>query len=112
MKTKNAATATKKKKAMKAMKAKKAMKAMKAAPMKSGAMTDTGAYSAVADTRELVPKDLKDAIESHFGFKEVWCYNMLGQLHGMLPDDIQYAILRARERQRHRSDPFYVPMEL
>ena len=115
MKTKNAATATNKKKAMKAMKAKKAMKAMKAAPMKSGAMTATGACSAVAETtddRELVPKDLKDAVESYWGFKESWCYNMLGQLHGMLADDVEFAILSVREAKRRAADPLYVPMEL
>merc|ERR1711996_15483 len=41
----------------------KAMKAMKAATMKSGAMTATGAYSAVAETTGLKPKDVKGAVE-------------------------------------------------
>merc|ERR1719436_1704459 len=39
----------------------KAMKAMKA--MKSGAMTASGAYSSVAETVGLKPKDVKAAIE-------------------------------------------------
>merc|ERR550539_1752527 len=49
--------------AMKEMKAMRAMKAMKAATMKSGAMTATGAYSAVAETTGLKPKDVKGAVE-------------------------------------------------
>merc|ERR1719463_1012869 len=36
---------------------------MKAATMKSGAMTATGAYSAVAETTGLKPKDVKGAVE-------------------------------------------------
>merc|ERR1719389_1442000 len=39
------------------------MKAMKAAAMKSGTMTATGAYSAVAETTGLKPKDVKGAVE-------------------------------------------------
>merc|ERR1711988_911398 len=39
------------------------MKAMKAAAMKSGGMTATGAYSAVAETTGLKPKDVKGAVE-------------------------------------------------
>merc|ERR1711862_724588 len=49
--------------AMKEMKAMKAMKAMKVGAMKSGAMTATGAYSAVAETTGLKPKDVKGAVE-------------------------------------------------
>merc|ERR1719326_1669987 len=41
----------------------KATKAMKGATMKSGAMTATGAYSAVAETTGLKPKDVKGAVE-------------------------------------------------
>merc|ERR1712130_156979 len=48
---------------MKAMSAMKAMKAMKAGAMKSGAMTATGAYGAVAESTGLKPKDVKAAIE-------------------------------------------------
>merc|ERR1711862_637987 len=41
----------------------KAMKAMKAGSMKSGAMTATGAYGAVAESTGLKPKDVKAAVE-------------------------------------------------
>merc|ERR1712031_49633 len=39
------------------------MGAMKAAARKSGAMTASGAYSAVAETTGLKPKDVKGAVE-------------------------------------------------
>merc|ERR1712110_53922 len=52
-------------KAMKAMKEMKAMKAMKA--MKGGAMSAAGAYSAVAETAGLKPKDVKAAVEGLLG---------------------------------------------
>merc|ERR1712064_86225 len=39
------------------------MKAMKAAAMKSGALTASGAYAAVAETTGLKPKDVKGAVE-------------------------------------------------
>merc|ERR1712031_29771 len=46
------------------MKAMKAMKAMKVAgAMKAGAMTVSGAYSSVAETVGLKPKDVKVAVE-------------------------------------------------
>merc|ERR1712176_1336611 len=55
-------------KAMKEMKEMKAMKAMKATKKaatakKSGAMTVSGAYAAVAETTSMKPKDVKAAVE-------------------------------------------------
>merc|ERR1711972_735818 len=41
----------------------KAMKAMKSGAAKSGAMTVTGAYAAVAEKAGLKPKDVKGAVE-------------------------------------------------
>merc|ERR1739845_324885 len=41
----------------------KAMKAMKAGAMKSGAITASGAYGAVAESTGLKPKDVKAAVE-------------------------------------------------
>merc|ERR1711862_321792 len=41
----------------------KAMKAMRAGAMKSGAMSVTGAYGAVAESTGLKPKDVKAAVE-------------------------------------------------
>merc|ERR1711948_166017 len=49
--------------ATKAMKAMKATKAMKAAAMKSGAMTVSAAYSSVAASTGLKPKDVKGVVE-------------------------------------------------
>merc|ERR1712151_1137679 len=51
-------------KAMKAMKAMGAMKAMKATRAKHGGMTASGAYSAVAETVGLKPKQVKEAMEA------------------------------------------------
>merc|ERR1712139_266772 len=46
-------------------KAMKAMKAMKASPMKAGGpMTVSGAYSSVAETLGLKPKEVKGCVES------------------------------------------------
>merc|ERR1719397_2389254 len=51
------------------MKAMKAMKEMKA--MKTGALTTAGAYSSVAETMGLKPKDVKAAVEGLLGLAAV-----------------------------------------
>merc|ERR1719163_1644572 len=49
------------------MKAMKAMKAMQAMKTQTGALTAAGAYSSVAETMGLKPKDVKAAVEGLLG---------------------------------------------
>ena len=51
-------------KAMKAMKSMKAMKAMSSMKTKHGALSASGAYSAVAETVGLKPKQVKEVAEA------------------------------------------------